>query len=145
MITVVDHVSPWFTPRNPLATTIHVQDGAHMSRSGTGSPASHPATSTGFLPNRSDKAPATKFVTAFTSPNATRNVRADAAASRPKTRSARSGNTVRSWPTMPPTSAFTPTRIKNCGRFALKPSRVEQLTWVTGPSSPSPSGGSATR
>ena len=43
---------------------------------GTGTPTSQPATSTGLRPTRSASAPATRFVTAFVSPNATRKARA---------------------------------------------------------------------
>ena len=43
MITVVDHVSPWLTPRNPFATSTQVHVGAHISRNGTGTATSQPA------------------------------------------------------------------------------------------------------
>src|SRR4051794_16517329 len=39
---------------------------------------------------------------------------------------ARSGRTARSWPTIPPTSAFTPTSNANCPRFARRPSRTSR-------------------
>ncbi len=58
MMTVVDQVSPWLMPSSRLATTTHPQPGAQISSAGTGSATSHPATSTGLRPNRSDQAPA---------------------------------------------------------------------------------------
>ena len=58
MITVVDHVRPWFTPSNTLAKTIQLQLGAQMMSSGTGSAMSQPATRTGLRPTRSDSVPA---------------------------------------------------------------------------------------
>jgi hypothetical protein len=50
MITVVDQQSPWLTPSRTLAATTQPQLGAQISSSGTGSPASQPATSTGLRP-----------------------------------------------------------------------------------------------
>ena len=58
MITVVDHVRPWLAPRKTFATSTHLQDGAHMSRNGTGTAISQPATSTSFRPKRSENRPA---------------------------------------------------------------------------------------
>ena len=58
MMTVVDHVSPWLTPSSTLATSTHVQDGAHMSRNGTGIATSQPATRIGLRPKRSESRPA---------------------------------------------------------------------------------------
>ena len=56
---------------------IHHQFGAKKIRSGTGSPASQPSSSTVLRPIRSDRLPATKFSAPFTNPNektnATRN------------------------------------------------------------------------
>ena len=59
MITVVDHVRPWFTPSRQFAAITQPHDGAQISRSGTGTPTTHPASRTGRLPNRSASAPAT--------------------------------------------------------------------------------------
>src|SRR3989441_5412853 len=123
MLTVVDHVSPWFTPRSTLANTTHDQLGAQMIRRGTGSPAAHPPSRTGLRPNRSASDPATALVTALVAPNATRKVMVDVKVLSPKTSLAMSGSSVRSWPTMPPTRAFTPTSRANCGRLARSPSR----------------------
>lgn len=123
MMTVVDQVRPWLTPSRTLAATTHAQLGAAMTRRGTGSPRSQPATRTGFRPNRSERAPARKFVAAFVSPKASRKVRALVTASSPKARSARRGKTVRSWPTIPPTRALTATRRANWPMFARSPSR----------------------
>ena len=80
---------------------------------GTGSPTSQPATSTGLRPTRSASAPATRFVTAFVSPKATRKASAALAVDRPKTCTASNGTTARSCPTIPPTSALTPTSNAN--------------------------------
>ena len=46
MMTVVDQVSPWLTPRSALAMSTQFQFGAHMSRKGTGAATSQPPTST---------------------------------------------------------------------------------------------------
>ena len=45
-------------PSRTFATTIHAHDGAQISRNGTGSATSQPATRTGLRPNRSDRVPA---------------------------------------------------------------------------------------
>src|SRR5215470_10187052 len=76
MITVVDQVRPWLTPSSTLAATTQPQDGAQISRTGIGTATSHPATSTGLRPYRSDRVPAQKFVAALTAPKARMNVRA---------------------------------------------------------------------
>ena len=36
MMTAVDQVSPWLTPKNRLAMITHSQVGAHINRNGTG-------------------------------------------------------------------------------------------------------------
>ena len=59
MITVVDQVSPWLTPRSTFATSIQFHVGAHISRNGTGTATSQPATSTCLRPTRSERRPAT--------------------------------------------------------------------------------------
>ena len=56
--TVVDQVRPWLMPSRTFANTTQPHDGAQISRKGTGSATSHPATSTGLRPNRSDRVPA---------------------------------------------------------------------------------------
>jgi hypothetical protein len=76
MMTVVDHARPWLIPRSTFAATTQPQLGAQMRRSGTGRPASHPAISTGLRPYRSDSAPAAKFVSDLTTPNARMKVSA---------------------------------------------------------------------
>ena len=58
MMTVVDQVRPWLTPSSALATSTQVHDGAHISRNGTGTATSQPATSTCLRPKRSDRRPA---------------------------------------------------------------------------------------
>ena len=124
MMTVVDHVSPWFTPSNTLANTIQLHVGAQINSSGTGSPISQPATRTGLRPTRSESVPAKKFVIALTAPNAAMNVRVAVNAVRWNVRTARSGRTVRSWPIIPPTRALTPTSSENCARFSRRPRRT---------------------
>ena len=134
MITVVDQVRPWLTPSSTLAAMTQPQFGAQISSGGIGSAASHPATSTGLRPNRSDRVPAKKLVTALTAPNARMNVSALLNAARWKVCSASSGTTVRSWPRVPPTSALTATSSENWARLARRPSRT-----------PAPGGGLADR
>jgi hypothetical protein len=124
MMTVVDQVRPWFTPSRTLAAITQPQLGAKIRMNGTGSPTSHPATSTGLRPNRSESVPAKKFVTALTVPNARTNDSVAVNAVIPKVLPASSGRTVRSWPIMPPTSALTPTRSANWPRFSRSPRRT---------------------
>jgi hypothetical protein len=50
MITVVDQHKPWLMPSRTLAATTQPQLGAQMISSGTGTPTSQPATSTGLRP-----------------------------------------------------------------------------------------------
>ena len=57
MMTVVDQVSPWLTPRRALATSTQFQLGAHMSRNGTGAATSQPPTSTLFAAEAVGKTP----------------------------------------------------------------------------------------
>ena len=83
--------------------------------SGTGMPISHPATRTGFRPNRSASAPAARLVAAFASPKATTNVSTEANPASPKTSVASSGRTVRSCPIIPPTSPLTATSKRELG------------------------------
>ena len=42
MLTVMDHVSPWFIPNSTLAAMTHPQEGAQINISGTGIANSHP-------------------------------------------------------------------------------------------------------
>jgi hypothetical protein len=70
MMTVVDQVSPWLMPSSTLAATIQPQEGPQISRAGTGSATSQPATSTGLRPYRSARVPARKLVTALVAPKA---------------------------------------------------------------------------
>ena len=72
-----------------------------------------PATRTGLRPNRSDNVPAKKLVTALTIPNAAMNVSVDVHAVRWNSWVVSNGNTVRSWPIIPPTNALTPTSSAN--------------------------------
>ena len=117
MITVVDQARPWLMPSRTFATTTQPQSGAQMSRSGTGSPNSQPATRTGLRPNRSASAPAARLVSALVMPKATMNDRIDGERrSSPKISVAMSGRTVRSWPTIPPTRPLTPTSRRELAR-----------------------------
>ena len=50
MMTVVDQVRPWLTPSSTLAATTQFQPGPHISRKGTGTATSQPATSTCLRP-----------------------------------------------------------------------------------------------
>src|SRR5918992_2938898 len=101
MITVVDHVMPWFTPSRTLAATTHPHEGAQISSSGTGAPTSHPATRTGLRPTRSVSAPVARLVSALVAPKATTNVVAAVKAVSPKVRSARSGRAGGPWAITP--------------------------------------------
>ena len=65
MFTVIDQASPWLTPSSTFAATIHHHAGAQASRNGTGSPATHPATSSVFLVCRAVSGPAARFVSAL--------------------------------------------------------------------------------
>jgi hypothetical protein len=124
MMTVVDHVRPWFTPSKTLANTIQLQVGAQINSSGTGRPISQPEMRTGLRPTRSESVPAKKLVIALTMPNAAMNVSVAVKAVRWNVRTARSGSTVRSWPIIPPTSALTPTSSANCAKFSRRPKRT---------------------
>ena len=121
MMTVVDHVMPWFMPSRTLATMIQAHDGAHISSRGTGMPMSQPATRIGLRPMRSVSAPVARLVSALVAPKATTKVVVAVNAVSPKVRSASSGRTVRSWPIIPPTSALTATSRQNWARFSRKP------------------------
>ena len=58
MMTVIDQLRPWLSPSNALAASTQLQLGAHSSMNGTGTAASHPATSTCFRLKRSERRPA---------------------------------------------------------------------------------------
>ena len=112
-------------PSSTLAATIHPQFGAMISISGTGTANSQPASSTGLRPYRSEKAPANQLVIALVIPNATTYVKVNVYRSARRRRSASSGSTVCSWPTIPPTRALTATSSANCGgvRAQAEPER----------------------
>src|SRR5678815_3034723 len=103
---------------------IHDHDGAQITRSGTGTPNSQPATSTCFRPKRSPRRPARRFVSAFTTPNVAMNESAALRDTIPKSRSAMSGRTVRSSPTIAPTNALTATNSQNCRQLARRPRAI---------------------
>src|SRR5437667_4420259 len=124
MITVVDQHSPWLTPSSTLANTIQPQLGARMMSSGTGSPASHPATSSGLRPIRSASCPAKRFASALTMPKLTRKERTTVFETSPRSAWAMSGTMVRSSPTIAPTKALTTTSSVNWPQFAPRPSRM---------------------
>src|SRR2546425_5893765 len=124
MITVVDQHSPWLTPSNTLANTIQPQLGAQMMSSGTGSPASQPATSSGLRPIRSASCPAKRLASALTMPKLTRKESTTVFETSPKSAWAMSGTTVRSSPTIAPTKPLTTTSSVNWRQLAPRPSRM---------------------
>src|SRR5215469_16720452 len=73
MFTVIDQARPWLTPNSTFAATIHHHAGAHASRNGTGTPATHPATSRVLRVCRLVSGPAARLVSALVTPNATMN------------------------------------------------------------------------
>jgi hypothetical protein len=79
----------------------------------TGSAAIHPTTSTRLRPWRSARCPAARLANALVMPNATRNANVADADATPKSRSASSGRTVRSIPTIAPTNALMTTSSVN--------------------------------
>jgi hypothetical protein len=79
-----------------LAAITQTQSGATINRIGTGRPTNQPAIRTGRRPYRSDRAPATRFVTALVIPKAATKVMATASPSRWKPSRASSGRIVRS-------------------------------------------------
>src|SRR2546426_7266613 len=124
MITVVDQHNPWLTPSSTLANTIQPQLGAQMMSSGTGSPASQPATSSGLRPIRSASRPAKRLASALTIPKLTRKDSTTVFETSPKSAWAMSGTTVRSSPTIAPTKALTTTSNVNWRQLAPRPSRM---------------------
>src|SRR5438132_6746023 len=124
MITVVDQHKPWLTPSRTLANTIQLQLGAQMMSSGTGSPASQPATRRGLRPIRSASCPANRLASALTVPKLRRKERTTVFETSPKSAWAMSGTTVRSSPTIAPTNALTTTSSVNWRQLALRPSRM---------------------
>ena len=121
MITVVDQVSPWLTPRKTLAAMIQPHVGAQMTRKGTGRATSQPATSTCLRPYRSPSRPAKRLLTAFTSPKVAMNESAALLEASPNSRSASRGRTVRSSPTVAPTKALTSTSSQNWRQLVRRP------------------------
>src|SRR5207249_6827184 len=124
MMTVVDQHKPWLTPSSTLAHTIQPQLGAQMMSSGTGSPASQPATRSGLRPIRSASCPVKRLASALTMPKLTRKERTTVFDTSPKSAWGMSGTTVRSSPTMAPTKALTTTRRANWRQLAPRPSRM---------------------
>src|SRR5262245_58157752 len=122
MTTVVDQVKPWLIPSRTLAAITQPQTGAQISSNGTGRPMSQPATRTGLRPYRSDSVPEARLLRALVMPKAAMNISDAVKAPTAKTWPAKSGKTVRSWPTMPPTRALTATRRENWARLARSPS-----------------------
>ena len=128
--TVIDQASPWFTPRKTFATTISHQLGATAISGATGSANNQPMTRSRLRPTRSASAPAPKLANAFAAPNATTKARIATFEVRPKSCSPTRGRTLRSRPTIAPTSAFRPTRRLNCAAFARSPSRIWLTSWL---------------
>ena len=102
MMTVVDHVRPWFTEQHVGENDPSPRRGPHRQQRHrhADQPAGHEHR---LASDRSDRVPAKKLVAAFTAPKATMKVSADVYAVSPKTFFAKSGRTVRSWPIIPPT------------------------------------------
>ena len=124
MTTVIDQARPWLMPSSTLAATIQPQLGARAIMGATGKATSQPMTSRRFRPTRSASTPAPRFVNAFATPNATTKARIARSDVRPKSSSPTRGRTLRSRPTIAPTSAFRPTRRLNCAAFARSPSWI---------------------
>ena len=122
--TVIDQARPWLAPRNRLATTTKAQLGARPIKIGTGRARSQPSTSSRLRPTRSASVPAPRFISAFDAPKATTNVRMAVFELSPKSSSPISGSTVRSRPTIAPTSALIATSNVNWPAFARRPSRT---------------------
>src|SRR5215208_2598265 len=120
----MDQARPWLTPSRTLAATIHPHDGASMIMNGTGTPISHPATRTFFLPKLSASTPETRLENAFTTPKEAMNEKMAVLKTRPNSSDPTSGTTVRSRPTMPPTKSLTSTSMANCRQFSLSPRRM---------------------
>jgi hypothetical protein len=68
--------------------------------------------------------PAKKLVAALTTPNAATNDTVKVRSPIPNSSVASRGSTVRSWPIIPPTRAFTATSSTNWGRFSRNPNRT---------------------
>ena len=100
------------------------QEGARPIKTGTGNATSQPTTSSRLRPSRSANSPAAKLVNALAAPKATTKARIAALEVNPKSSLPTSGSTLRSKPTIPPTSAFRPTRRPNWRAFARRPSRT---------------------
>src|SRR5215213_1073513 len=124
MITATDQVRPWFTPSRTLAAMIHSHEGANMIMNRTGTPMIQPATRTFLHPNLSAKGPETKLEKALTSPKEAVKEEMAVLRTSPNCSEPRSGTRVRSWPTIPPTKAFTRTSSANCRQFSLSPKRT---------------------
>src|SRR5829696_4716755 len=120
----MDQARPWLTPSSTLAATIHPHEGASMIMNGTGTPISHPANSTFFLPYLSASTPETRLEHAFTTPKETMNEKIAVLRTSPNSSEPTSGTTVRSRPTIPPTKALTSTSMANCRQFSLRPRRT---------------------
>src|SRR5207248_183958 len=96
-------------------------EGASPISSGTGNATSQPITSSRLRPSRSASPPAARFVNALAAPNATTNARIAEVELSPKSCLPTRGSTLRSRPTMPPTSAFNATSSANCRALARRP------------------------
>ena len=126
MITVVDQVRPWLTPSSTLAATTQPQFGAQISSGGIGSadqPARRPAPACG----RTGPTACLSEEVGDRLDHAERQderQRAAVNAARWKACSASSGTTVRSWPSMPPTSALTATSRRELGQVGAQASRT---------------------
>ena len=100
------------------------QLGAKPIRSGIGSATSQPITSRRLRPTRSARPPAARLVIALAAPNASTKARMAVLERSPKSCLPTSGRTLRSRPTIPPTSAFSATRSENWAAFSRRPRRT---------------------
>ena len=78
-----------------------------MIMNGTGTPKIYPATNTLFLPKVSASAPGARFANASTTPKETMNEKMAVLRTSPNSCKPTSGTTVRSKPTIPPTTGLT--------------------------------------
>ena len=124
MMTVIDQAKPWLMPSSAFAATTHPQLGPQASMNGTGNPTSQPNTSMCLRPYASARCPETRLEIALTTPKVTMNDTMTVVEAILNSLAPRSGTTVRSNPTMPPTNALVAISNANCGQFSRKPRRT---------------------
>jgi hypothetical protein len=118
MMTVIDQAKPWLMPSSAFAATIQPHVGPHPSMIGPSQPTEHQhvlaAVNVREMPGdeirkRLDDAMNDTMIVVEAFLN---------------TFAPRSGTTVRSAPTMPPTNALVATSSANCRQFSRRPSRT---------------------